>query len=331
MPSDPEVAQLQADVAELKKQIELFKAHQHLGQDGSMEFQGDTNFRGRTLTMAGGRRHNDRLDLPISLVDNSDSDVLNPKDKSSRVAAYGIFIHSKFTDNEENEAIMFAGKQFPPERATTPLNQLDWSEGAEIQVHADVLPFSESAASGPSVFGPLRYLFAEGTPIVSGTGTVSNGGSTVTDSLANFVDNQFAGCQISILDDEGFAVAAYKVYSNTNNVITMVEGDYSNFASFPGTTKSYTYFITSPVLLGSSPNPFDRLYVGQDIRMGYGLSGGTQTRYIKWGYGSPEGRITANIGSIFTRFDGTSGNTLYIKSSDDGLATGWEKVTTTPA
>lgn len=40
------------------------------------------------------------------------------------------------------------------------------------------------------------------------------------------------------------------------------------------------------------------------------------------GNGSPEGVITANIGSMFLRLNGGSGSTLYVKESGTG-STGW--------
>lgn len=40
------------------------------------------------------------------------------------------------------------------------------------------------------------------------------------------------------------------------------------------------------------------------------------------GNGSPEGVVTANVGSIYLRLDGTSGATLYMKESGTG-STGW--------
>lgn len=40
------------------------------------------------------------------------------------------------------------------------------------------------------------------------------------------------------------------------------------------------------------------------------------------GLGSPEGVMSAPVGSLYTRTDGTAGATLYVKESGDGL-TGW--------
>lgn len=46
------------------------------------------------------------------------------------------------------------------------------------------------------------------------------------------------------------------------------------------------------------------------------------TRLIS-GEGSPEGVYTANRGTLFLRTDGSTSTTLYVKTADDGLATGW--------
>ena len=40
------------------------------------------------------------------------------------------------------------------------------------------------------------------------------------------------------------------------------------------------------------------------------------------GSGSPEGVVTANIGALYSRTDGGSGTTLYVKESGTG-DTGW--------
>jgi hypothetical protein len=43
---------------------------------------------------------------------------------------------------------------------------------------------------------------------------------------------------------------------------------------------------------------------------------------IRAGAGSPEGAVTANVGSMYTRTDGGAGTTLYVKESGTGN-TGW--------
>jgi len=41
------------------------------------------------------------------------------------------------------------------------------------------------------------------------------------------------------------------------------------------------------------------------------------------GAGSPEGIVAADIGSLYLRTDGSTSTTLYVKTADAGLATGW--------
>jgi hypothetical protein len=41
------------------------------------------------------------------------------------------------------------------------------------------------------------------------------------------------------------------------------------------------------------------------------------------GVGDPEGVVEADIGTLYTRTDGGTGTTLYVKEADDGLDTGW--------
>ena len=43
---------------------------------------------------------------------------------------------------------------------------------------------------------------------------------------------------------------------------------------------------------------------------------------IRWGAGSPEGVVVANIGTLFLRLDGGAGDTFYVKESGTGN-TGW--------
>ena len=56
-----------------------------------------------------------------------------------------------------------------------------------------------------------------------------------------------------------------------------------------------------------------------------GSSDGTLSVTPKWtsGVGSPEGVITASIGSIYSRSDGSTGTSLYVKESNGSGATGW--------
>lgn len=43
---------------------------------------------------------------------------------------------------------------------------------------------------------------------------------------------------------------------------------------------------------------------------------------LKWGAGSPEGAVTAAVGTLYLRTDGSAGTTLYVKESGTGNS-GW--------
>lgn len=44
---------------------------------------------------------------------------------------------------------------------------------------------------------------------------------------------------------------------------------------------------------------------------------------LKFGTGSPEGIVVADIGTLYMRTDGGAGTTMYVKESGNHLATGW--------
>lgn len=44
---------------------------------------------------------------------------------------------------------------------------------------------------------------------------------------------------------------------------------------------------------------------------------------ILWGTGAPNGRISAPVGALWLRKDGTPGFTLYVKESGGAGDTGW--------
>lgn len=75
---------------------------------------------------------------------------------------------------------------------------------------------------------------------------------------------------------------------------------------------------------GNQWNFFDNRVVGVER---IDTTGGPQ---IHSGSGTPEGAVTAPVGSIFMRSDGGTSTTLYVKESGVGN-TGWRSVDTSPA
>jgi hypothetical protein len=80
-----------------------------------------------------------------------------------------------------------------------------------------------------------------------------------------------------------------------------------NGTLFPGTNDAY--------LLGSSGNRFQAAYINR-----YFVGG--SSAFWSAGNNSPEGVVTAPVGSLFSRLDGGASTTLYVKQSGTGN-TGW--------
>lgn len=322
MPDNEElIQQLQDKIEVLEKDMQLIKMHQHLGVDGSPLFDSDTPFKGKSIELVGNAITRQEFQFtPFVMADGRDQSI------QQRAVGQGVAITGTRDGSDENvQWLVSAGKVPDISEGVKPANQTDWVKMNWAQLIMVQQPQSTYSISGPSFLSPLSFLLGERTPIVAGTGTITTGGSTITDSAANFLTDLTLGL-VTIYNTSGSIGESYRVLSHTSNTLTLgtVKSDGSSTAaSFSMTGGSYIYRVRMPMLLGSAELPFQRVYAGEDIRLGYGNSGGTQPRYIKWGTGSPEGVVTANIGSLYLRFDGSTSTSLYVKTSGNGSATGW--------
>ena len=78
---------------------------------------------------------------------------------------------------------------------------------------------------------------------------------------------------------------------------------------------NFTPGVNNSQSIGNSTNRWSNVY-------GYNIRAGDGTAFWTTGNGSPEGVVTAPVGSIFTRLNGGALTTLYIKESGAGN-TGW--------
>jgi len=173
----------------------------------------------------------------------------------------------------------------------------------------------------PTTTGSTNQSFFYGfrPPLYTNDGvSVTSGESTLTDTKFNWDTNELAGAYIDVRDTNLAFKETYQISSNTATEIT-IDG------SWTFTDSDVTYIVFMPVYLGSADYPYRRVYAGEDIRLGFGPSGGSQPIFIKHGTGTPEGNVSANVGSLFLRKDGGSGTTLYVKESGTGN-TGWSSV-----
>jgi hypothetical protein len=299
---------LEKRIEELEEKIKKMEDHQHLGVDGSKEFDGSTQIGAKEINIHGaGALVKDFTATPFNIYDSQKGD-----NKKRRGIGMGVAITgTKDAFNEQVQLAFSAGKEVEKEYVVL-TNKTDWTKTNFAQMFLVHNPQNTGGASGPSTFPPFAFLIANRSPAILATGTITTGSSTLTDSTADFQTNSLVGSVAIILP----TLESRKIISNTKNEIT-VSG------SWLATSGSYTYQVVTPIFLGGANYPFTRLFVGDDIRLGYGASGGTQVQYIKWGEGSPEGVVRANRGSLYLRRDGSTATTLYIKTANDGLATGW--------
>lgn len=307
-----ETSRLEERISELEKKLKDFEKHQHLGDDGSRELAGETlvNCKGVEIHGAGLELRSGLFKDPLIMYDHS-----GDRDKPKRAAGMGVATTGvKEAANEQINAIITAGKVVSSDQVEN-LNRTDFSSSNIAQLVVINSPFRTPISSGPSSLSSLSFVLGSRTPFVLGSGSTTIGGNTLTDSTAKFIPDQLVGCILNLRNSAGSTIETRKITSNTDNVIT-VSGAWTS------ATGTYVYLVTTPMILGAVEHPWSRLFVGEDIRLGYGSSGGSQVQYIKWGSGSPEGVVTANVGSMYLRSDGGAGATLYIKETGTGN-TGW--------
>lgn len=166
--------------------------------------------------------------------------------------------------------------------------------------------------------GGLSFFYGFRPPLASGprTGTINitSGQNTITDPHHTLVTNELAGAYISVKGTISGTLETHVIASNTATVITI--------STTWGFSESVAYLAFVPMYLGTANYPWQRLYLIGDLRFGRGASDGANVIYIKFGSGSPEGAVTANVGSLYLRTDGSTSTTLYVKTSGTGN-TGW--------
>lgn len=297
----------------LTKLEELFASHQHLGNDGSSIFYNNTQFNGASSFLNPKNIFGAQTAFyPLVITDGLNDNTV------PRIAGVATATTNKNKSTEEVLGAFGSGLALPSNYIPKRLNQVDWTQFSTTTMYLTHSPNSVPFNSGPSFLAGLSGLRAAATPQPRGTGTIVAGTSVLVDSEADFVADSLIGCVLAVNRK------TYKIISNTTNTITIgyktpVETVAKTFAD----TGTYTYAVIKPILLGDNQYVYSRLYIGEDIKLGYGATTSTEVCFIKWGYGSPEGKVSANTGSIYLNIQGGTNTTLYVKESGANGATGW--------
>ncbi len=187
--------------------------------------------------------------------------------------------------------------------------------------------------SGTNTSTNQTFYYGFRYPVFSGNLTnpinITSGDSTLTQSQFQFVVNELAGAHINIYNSAGTFQYVRQIASNTATVIT-IDG------TFPSSVAGGYFLVLMPIYFGASDFPWRQGYFGGEdvssggtgaqnkvLRFGYGTSSGADVIAIYFGTGSPESVVTANIGSLYLRTEGSTSTTLYVKTASNGANTGW--------
>lgn len=205
----------------------------------------------------------------------------------------------------------------------TQQNQGGDTQSKNTQLYIEDQP--NSSALDSFFYGYRKPVYVDRT---NGTSDVTSAGTTLTDTDKNWATNELAGAMVHIYDSSGVLQFARQIASNTSTVITID-------STWPATVTGGKYLVSMPIYFGAASYPWRMGYFGgndissggtgaqrQLLRFGYGTTGGTETRGLYFGTGSPESVVTANTGSLYLRTNGGTSDTLYVKTSGTGN-TGW--------
>ena len=312
------------DISSLQERIEklekMLAEHQHLGFDGSKEFDDHNKIKCNEISVSGVGIQRNLLAVPYFRAYDVDGVGDERRQASMAIGVAG----QKGTNKEQNTFTYQVGKgEF---RTDSPAE--DWSKNNFTQmtlVHRPIGNVLDKLDWLNKYLGVASFLIARRTPIVFGRGVVTGntlkdmgakfktgqtptrGGNTTGDTLVHGILN---------LQNEDRAILESNVILEVTENEIICENDFI-------LQGEYNYEVVMPVILGAANNPFSLGYFGDGLVFGYGTRGRNDISSMTWGKGSPEGVIRANVGSLYLRQDGGAGTTLYVKESGKNNQTGW--------
>jgi hypothetical protein len=171
------------------------------------------------------------------------------------------------------------------------------------------------------------FIMAQRYPLIIGYhASVTSGASTLATNEHDFEDDSLVGAQLWVSTAGGASFESRMITANIGNTIT-VEGTWGS------TRSNVAWTVFMPVYLGAANFSWRQVYIGGDdvssggtgaqrraIKLGHNAT--TDSQGIYFGSGTPESVVTAVVGSLYLRSDGSTSTTLYVKTSGSGN-TGW--------
>jgi len=186
----------------------------------------------------------------------------------------------------------------------------------------DGLIGSNSALRLVSCNGVIETLDIEQCYTDSSTGLITLSGCNININGCRFDDNSLSANDSGVI----YTTSNTKLLLNSTvvaNTATTATGR-SSALSVSGSTDSVILMnntLEAPTGTGTPKEVVDFGFKTTELGAdGLSLAGGETVQ--KSGAGTPEGSVTAKVGSLFVRTDGGAGSTLYVKESGTGN-TGW--------
>lgn len=243
--------------------------------------------------------------------------------------------------SESNYASSVAGTGYNIEVETTCYmpNEFNdfWCEGIGLNAHVhinspnitDTTRFNKfhHIGGGTTAYPNRAIIVDKGTLILDGSASASVAYRTIAGSNAPFRLNKAGG--VAIIRARGCRDATvagiYQFEDESGNHTGMNgvlfvdgtdgahSGDMSYFGEATGTNGRWYLAAES----------FPRMQLDLYTKfLNFGTGTAAPTSGIHWGTGTPEGAVTATVGSIFLRLDGGTSTALYVKETGTGN-TGW--------
>jgi hypothetical protein len=317
-----DINNLEQRIEELEKKL---AEHQHLGTDGSKEFDDHNKIKCNEISVSGVGVQRNKFAVPFFRA--YDVDAIN---QERRMASQAVGVSGvKGTSSEQGALTWQVGKG----ELETASNIEDWSDNSFSQltlIHRPIGSLAKLTRIGKNL--PVAtFLLARRTPIVFGRGVVS--GNKLTDLGANFKPGKSADIGgdggtgdtlvhgILCLKNDDLALQESRVILEVTKNEIICEDDFT-------LQGEYNYEVVMPVVLGSANVPFSLGYFGDGLRFGYGVENPSDIRNtgvssLTWGKGSPEGKIRASQGSLYLNQSGGAGTTFYVKETGQDNNTGW--------
>ncbi len=159
-----------------------------------------------------------------------------------------------------------------------------------------------------------RNAYLDGTVAGGGTGGTTASAARTNLGLAIGTDVQAYDAQLASLAGQSY----------TGNALKVLRVNAGENAFELSTVSGGGETLAQTLALGADGNGVDQTNLGS-LTLASGKQISFNGTLVKTGTGSPESAVTAPIGSLFFRTDGSTGTTLYIKESGSGN-TGWVAV-----